>query len=308
MKYFLLSLCLSGVLLAFFPAPVRACDVCGCSVGGSYLGILPQFSRNFAGLKYKYRSFGFAGVLPAHEGEVMPLEDQFQTWEAWGRFHLGKKWQLFAFVPVSQNLRVLESGNTRLRGIGDASLMAYYSLLNTGDSAKHVWKHNLMAGGGVKMPTGKYQQRNADYELLPQAFQLGSGAYSFSANVNYTVRYKKMGLNTEFQYRKSSYNELQYRFGDQISAAATFFYWKNVRRFTFLPNVGLFAEKIGQDFQYKVHVAETGSTNLYATAGVETYYKRLALGLSVQQPLKQQVSEYQPRSRSRLSANVSVLF
>ncbi|MBP8240682.1 MAG: hypothetical protein KAX50_12000 [Saprospiraceae bacterium] len=47
----------AALLWVLASGQVLACDVCGCAVGGNYLGILPQFRRHFAGVRFQYRTF-----------------------------------------------------------------------------------------------------------------------------------------------------------------------------------------------------------------------------------------------------------
>src|SRR6185436_19668942 len=102
--------------------------------------------------------------------------------EVWGRFYPTKRLVIFAFIPLSQNVRQETNTTVRIQSIGDISAQANYMILNTGDSLSRSWKQTWMAGAGIKLPTGKYQQRDADRTMLPLPFQIGTGAYSFKLN------------------------------------------------------------------------------------------------------------------------------
>src|SRR5690606_24927340 len=96
-----------------------ACDVCGCSVGGSYFGILPQFQQNFIGLRYQHRNFN-SEHLTLFPGEV-PLKTQetFHTTELWSRYVPHPKVHLFAFVPFNYYTKDEEGIRSTVSGIGD---------------------------------------------------------------------------------------------------------------------------------------------------------------------------------------------
>ena len=50
-------LVLGTFIFISFSSSLNACDVCGCAVSGHQFGILPQFQKHFAGIRYGYRSF-----------------------------------------------------------------------------------------------------------------------------------------------------------------------------------------------------------------------------------------------------------
>ncbi|MEO0333200.1 MAG: hypothetical protein AAF223_16195, partial [Bacteroidota bacterium] len=49
----------------------HACDVCGCSLGSNYFGILPQFDKHFVGVRWHHSSF-FAQMN--HNSELLERE------------------------------------------------------------------------------------------------------------------------------------------------------------------------------------------------------------------------------------------
>lgn len=129
------------VMVLLTTGSAYACEVCGCSMGGNYFGILPQFHGHFVGLRYQYRSFRSEHVPLFSESEQLISHEYFQTAELWGRWNPSKKVQLFAFVPVNF-MHKQEAGITTLEnGLGDVSLVVNVVLLNTGDDIrKRYWR------------------------------------------------------------------------------------------------------------------------------------------------------------------------
>ena len=86
----------------FIPEPVYSCNG-GCPSGGGYLVIVPQFTKNFIGLRYRLRSFSYLNTSMAGATET---QHQFETTELWGRFYPAKKIQAFVFLPFQMNGKV----------------------------------------------------------------------------------------------------------------------------------------------------------------------------------------------------------
>ena len=104
------------ILFTISFSDLLACNVCGCGVGNYHYGILPQFQKNFVGLRYRYRSYLSHledGHMAHHSSET------FQSAELWGRFYPVERLQAFVFIPYNINERQEGSKMTYLRGIGD---------------------------------------------------------------------------------------------------------------------------------------------------------------------------------------------
>src|SRR5690606_27918783 len=99
-------------------------------------------------------------------------------------------------------------------------------------------KHNLMAGGGIKLATGNYQN-SSEGELLNPNLQLGSGSYDFLANIIYTIRYNKIGINTDVTYKYNTENKNHFKFGNKIGASARLFTILKIKECAIMPNAGL---------------------------------------------------------------------
>lgn len=296
-----------AVMVLLTTGSAYACEVCGCSMGGNYFGILPQFHGHFVGLRYQYRSFRSEHVPLFNESEQLISHEYFQTAELWGRWNPSKKVQLFAFVPVNF-MRKQEAGITTLEnGLGDMSLIANVVLLNTGDDIRNTWKHALQLGGGVKIPTGRSNLKLADGLVNPN-FQLGTGSFDFPLNAIYTVRYKRAGLATELNYRINTPNGENYRFGNRLNTATRLFYWQQAGIVNFLPSVGMLWEHAAQDAENGIRQDLSGGQSLWFTSGLEVYFNRFSVGASYQQTLYQHLSDGQLTSYPRVAVNCNFLF
>ncbi|MFN7115990.1 MAG: hypothetical protein ACK4TA_04280 [Saprospiraceae bacterium] len=285
----------------------HACEVCGCSLGGNYFGILPQFHGHFVGLRYQYRSFRSEHLPLFNESETLISHEYFHTTELWGRWNPSTKVQLFAFVPVNFMRKQEAAIASQENGLGDVRLMANVVLLNTGDDIRNVWKYALQLGGGVKIPTGRSNIQLADGEVNPN-FQLGTGSFDFPLNAIYTMRYKRAGLSTEVNYRLNTANQDGYRFGNQFNTATRLFYWQQAGLVNFLPSVGALWEHAAQDSENGIRQDLSGGKSLWFTAGLDVYFNRFFVGASYQQATYQHLFDGQLTSHARVAMNFNFLF
>ena len=297
------------IFALFVSFTTNACDICGCSAGGSTMGILPQFQKNLAGFRYSYLSFKNPAVDLYNNSNLTVTQDESHTTNLWARFYPANRWQIFAFVPYRLNTRHYNSGESiQIQGLGDVSFLVNYVLINTGDSIGKNWKNTLLLGGGLKLPTGKYRQRDNQLTLLPTNFQIGNGAYTFTTNLIYTIRYKKWGLNSDAFYRINTSNESFYKTGNQVTASLSLFYWKTINNLSILPNVGLFGEIFFNDSEYDINLPYSGGRSLLLNTGLDIYYKRLVFAALYQSTLAYQIPSGQTSPKGRVSIGVAFLF
>lgn len=264
----------------------HACDVCGCSLGGNYFGILPQFNKNFVGLRWSQAKF-YAHMN--HDSQYLGEEfsnDTYNKLEVWARFYINKRMQVFAFVPYSYNSMNGTHQVVNTHGLGDITLLSNFMLLNTGESKTAKWKHTLIAGGGIKLPTGSHNLTDQGLLVNPN-FQLGTGSTDFLVSTVYTIRYQKLGFNTETGFKINTRNKNDYLFGNQFNASGQVFFWQNVKSVSFLPNVGLLFETGSKHKDGSIFKPNTGGSALLLSSGMETYFKTISLGVSYKHPLAQ---------------------
>ena len=299
-KIFILTVVVSLISVEM----IIACNVCGCGVGNYHYGILPQFRKNFVGIRYRHGSY--TSKLDGGHSASYSYET-FQGAELWGRFYPAKRIQAFVFIPFNFNERREGINTKNLHGLGDVVISANYNLINTYDSTTTSLKHNLLIGGGLKLPTGEYRALENGL-TVNQNFQLGTGSVDFLFNLIYTTRYKNIGVNAEFSYSLNSTNKDEYRFGDAARAGLTGFYIVSLDALTIMPNIGLSGEFFEDNKQFDEPFPDTGGWASMFNVGTEIYYRNLALGASYSHPGKQELFHGKVEANDRVSAHVTFMF
>ncbi|MFC0181773.1 hypothetical protein [Pseudarcicella hirudinis] len=284
-----------------------ACDLCGCANGGSFFGILPQSHRGFMGIRYRYSSFD------SHlNSQLLQTREVFQSTELWGRFYPFKKTQVLAFLPYNFNAQTLVKANqtTKIQGLGDASLIMHYNVFNTfWDSTAHKIDQNLLIGGGIKLPTGRYLYDPASTaEVDNPNFQLGTGSTDFILNAIYTIRYRNWGLNTDLTYKINTENSNNYRFGNRVTTSASAFYTYKTGGITLMPNSGMYFEHSDSDQSAGVVNNRTGGYVGMATLGMESFFDKFSIGINHQQPVFQELSKGELQANARTTIHLTYLF
>lgn len=297
-KYLLAFVCLIGVWTS-----AAACDVCGCSSGASYLGTLPQISRSFIGLRYNYRS-NTIYHLPSLSGQIFaPTTEHMHTTELWGRFFPVKRLQVIASLPFSHYIH----NNVRATGMGDATLLAGYMLINTGDTIGKKIKQTFTVSGGIKLPTG---QRNlkTDGERLPETNQPGTGSTDFLANVFYTIRYRKLGFAADATYKINTTNKEGYQFGNRFTTTAKGFMWFKADRLSILPSIGSTYENGANDSRNNQRINFSGGNAVFGNVGIDLYYRSIGVAAQVHQPLAYAYNGNTSKPNTRLTIQFFVTF
>ncbi|TAE47327.1 MAG: hypothetical protein EAY69_06835 [Cytophagales bacterium] len=283
-----------------------ACEICGCGAGSYYFGMMPQFHKNFFGVRYRYSSYlshiGYADMFKTTE--------KFQTLELWGRYYIGKKWQILTFLPYNTHIQTDSKGAKEIRGIGDMSFLLNYRLITPKhDSLNTIVKHTLWIGGGVKLPTGKYDYNSNDITQVSNPnFQLGSGSTDFVFNTQYTARLKKWGINLDASVKINTKNKNDYRFGNRISGNLLLFYLQQIKKIGIMPSAGVYAENSTWDERNGYSIDATGGFLTNFSTGIDMYYKKYTIGCNFQTPFKQNLAHGHLRAENRWVAHFSFLF
>lgn len=282
-------------------APGWACDLCGYSVG-----LNPTYNQNQIGLRFRYRDF--VGHHTHRDGQVKGADrETYITTELWARWCPNPKWRIQMLLPIAQNTAYNDGKiDQRIRGMGDASVLAYYQVLQHVDSSATGWKQRLFAGLGMGAPTGKWKPAIvSEYEPL---IMPGTGAWSGMAALSYLLRKGRLGCGLDYNYRKSTTNGLDYHFADRHNLSGNV-YWQWTRgSFALLPFVGGYAEYARPDQYQAVRERNTGGIAAFASGGVEVYLNRFSLNITGQLPVVQNLNGQQGQNKPRMNCGLFYSF
>lgn len=292
------------ILLAVSMQQAKACDLCGCNSGNYFIGPMPQFNRHFIGLQYSYQRY--STILNTDKSQFS--NNFFQTTNLLFGSKFLTDWQLFVFVPYNINYSLSDEGSRTITGLGDITVLADYNLLNikTLNKDSETVFHQLLVGGGIKLPTGKFRVDSA--EIVSTAnMQSGTGSYDFLINSIYSFQIRSWGFNFNANYKINTAAE-HFKFGNSLSINTFVFRTFHVDNLTISPNAGLLLESIAANSNYSQKVADTGGNNLFTALGVELRLNNLSLGTNFQIPLSSDLSNGQTIAKTRGMVHLSIMF
>jgi hypothetical protein len=276
------------------------CDACGCSASGGSMGFSSMLNSNFIGLRYFKQSYSSRDGIFANSPWI---DENFNTLQIWTKIPITEKIQVSALVPYHFHDRALSTGTESIQGIGDVSVMATYTIYQTQkDSA--VFAHKLQLGGGVKIPTGKFEEAN-NTGTVNQSFQLGTGSLDYLLLTEYVIKKKNLGLNLMMNYNIKTENSKYYHFGNQLNYGSTLFYLLDVNSVTIVPQVGLAGEKYDSNKQHGEKLPDTSGDILFGKFGFEAGKDKFSIGVNAMLPINQNLANGNIEANYRWSVNLN---
>lgn len=273
------------------------CDTCGCSASGGSMGFASMLNSNFVGIRYFNQSYKSTDGLYSNSSWY---KENYNTIQIWTRIPVVKRVQISALAPYHFHNREIANGTQSINGIGDITVLAMYQLYQTHkDSTLLV--HTLQAGGGIKLPTGKFDEANNG--SFNPSYQVGTGSWDYLLATEYVVRRKQFGLNTMLNYVIKSENDKKYRFGNQFNYSGTFFYLHENDTFSFAPQIGFAGEVYEDNYQLGQKVNDTAGNIFLGKIGFEIAKDKLSLGANLMLPIHQNLNGGNLEANYRWSLN-----
>lgn len=276
------------------------CDACGCSASGGSMGFSSMLNNNFVGLRYLNQSYSSRDGIFANSPWI---DEDFNTVQIWTKIPITEKIQISALVPYHFHNRELSTGTESIKGLGDITVIAMYSVYQTNKDST-VFTHKLQLGGGVKIPTGKFDDAN-NTGSVNQSFQVGTGSWDYVLVSEYVVKKKNLGLSTMVNYTFKTENQKQYQFGNQFNYGSTLFYLFDLPAIKLVPQLGLAGEVYETNTQFGEKLPDTSGAILFSKFGVEAGKGNFSIGINAMLPVSQHLSNSKIEANYRWSVNLN---
>ena len=294
---------ITGLLMSFTTLTV-ACDVCGSALGGNSLGISQQNNRSFFGVKYQFSEYSRQGYTL---GLPYDIVEQYQNVELVGRYAINKRFQIVGQLPYSFDQLNWSEGEMKRRGIGDAKIQLQTNLWCNAMKEKVKWKSDLWFGIGVKAPLGEYNEvHNEMNETF--TFLNGTGSWDFFSSLNYSLKYKSFGWNTELNYQINTENPNGYKFGNRASVMSRFFYSTKVKNVNVVPFAGIGFERSKNVSFNGFEFGDSNGKAALLELGTQFYFKNVMIGCSFYQPILENNTILEANVGQRIMFNSSLFF
>ncbi|MCW2118718.1 transporter [Flavobacterium sp. 7A] len=276
------------------------CDACGCSAAGGSMGFSSMLNNNFVGVRYFYQSY------TSRDGDFNNspwIDENFHTTQIWARIPIGSKIQLTALLPYQDHTRQYAAGPENISGLGDVTIMATYTVLESiKDSV--VLYNRVQLGGGFKLPTGKFDAIS-NTGSVNQGFQVGTGSLDYLLLAEHQLSWGKWGLNTMINYNIKSENKKDYKYGNQFNYGSTLFYMLKSDRMTYVPQLGIAGEVYKTNWQRGQKLPNTAGDIFFSKIGVEIGRDKFSFGVNVMLPINQNLASGLMKSNYRLGVNLN---
>ncbi|KFC24611.1 hypothetical protein [Chryseobacterium sp. FH1] len=275
------------------------CDACGCGAGNGSSGFESLLNPQFIGIKYFSQHYKAKENLFTNE---LTQDQYFNTIQIWGKIPITEKLSVYGSLPFQFHEKKTLQGDIKINGIGDASLMGIYQILNS----KNTF-HQLNGGFGVKIPIGIFDERGISG--VNPSFQLGTGSWDFQLALNYKFQKNLFALLINTDYTIKTENKKYYQFGNQWNYALTGFQqiWRNENSII-SGKLGLQGEVYDWNKQFGEVMPRTAGSALYGKIGLEASYKKWSIGSELMLPAYTNLAggDIEAKSRFGLFVNFGI--
>ena len=318
--------------MCFFSSSVWACDLCSI-----YMNIEPNDLKNSFGFNYRFRNFEHNAIRQTiiestdkHAlgstilSEATKQEERFNSYDLWVNYFVKDKWQLFGSLTFTDNT-YLEDDSVlhNISGPGDVTIVGKYLLFNSMVTDSSQFAIRLQVGAGIKLPTGTFNKTYVETpytnykggtvyqkpeEVLDPHFQAGTGSLDYILLTEFQIRKNKLGLRTDLSYRINGSNRNDFTFANRFNANTHLFYQLKWKSLSFIPLVGMNFETSRRDQWRGVDFENSGGSALFLSYGTKIYIKKMAVGASFWDPIRQSLNDNQLQNNERFTADLTFNF
>ena len=280
----------------------HACDICGNNPNSMYVGLLPNYTHHFVGLKHQFVKFE-----TEHNDKQEYGKDVLHEMTLWGRYNLNKKVQIYASIPYLINDRIDNHTSYVIHGLGDASVLANCTLIDNNDSLNGRLYHFLQTGVGVKLPTGRSDLIANGNTIIPM-LQLGTGSTDILASVFYMMRIKKLGWSLDGNYKWNTTGANDYKMGNNLNINWRGSYWHQRPKLAWVASAGLGWEHTEANLDRGSEKELTGGNTLLSSIGLQLFKGKFSIGSTFQLPIYQNINSGYTQGSPQISNQINFFF
>lgn len=298
-----------------------ACDICGC-----FMGITPYLNRNSISLLYRYRSFnGYNGqphaLFPSGGSFFIPSNSQnspitnhngnpddyelYRSLEVRGKYFINSRLEVNAILPYVSNSERYNGYTSTISGIGDLNFYAGYHLVQKTES---TFKQQLIAGAGIKLPTGRNDFKNNEGIRYSSLMQGGTGSTDGFVYLNYLVGIGKFGASLNTSYKVNGKNSDEESIANSTTSFLNIFFTQRIgQNVQVMPSAQFFYEYSGGEKYKGVKTGEHVMNNLMGGVGLDVFYKNVALNAGIQKNIWEGETDH-PMSAGKVHLGITYNF
>ncbi|MDQ0639196.1 hypothetical protein QF042_002761 [Pedobacter sp. W3I1] len=309
------------LVFVLMSSQVFACDICGC-----FMGITPYYNRNSISLLYRYRSFsGYEGqshsLFPNGGSFFIPARSQdspitnhagdpgdyelYRSLEIRGKYFINSKLEINAILPYVSNSERYNGYTSSISSMGDINLYAGYHLVQ---KLEDNFKQQLIAGAGIKLPTGKNDFKNTAGIRYSSLMQAGTGSTDGFVYLNYMVGLGKFGASLNTSYKVNGTNSRDEGIANSTTSFLNIFYTQSIGKdVKIMPSAQFFYEYSGGEKYKGQKTGEHVMNNLMGGAGIDVFYKNIALNAGIQKNIWEAETDH-PMSAGKVYVGITYNF
>ena len=169
----------------------------------------------------------------------------------------------------------------------------------------------LAVQAGIKLPTGKAEERMPDGQLVDPHLQIGTGSTDFLIGTNFLYGKNRFAITGNFLYSIKTKGKTGYRFGNDMNydiEARYKVFESGVGRNMIMLNGGFYGEYKAQELQDNVILDNSGGNTVYISAGLDYFITPyFLLDLQFQKPVYYHLYGIQDGETFRVKSGIQFL-
>ena len=301
----------------------EACDICG-----NYMCITPYDNKSSISFLHRYRVFnGYRNYQEtsrffphsayrvqhgdSHGDSLLAGNrtyssndfESYKVFECRFKYFITQRLELNVFIPLQNNKSKTNNILNRHTGLGDISLNTGFHFITP--KADEFFRHKLIVGVGMKLPTGNHFAHDQNGNRLPFEMQPGSGSLDGFGYVNYMFVANNLGANISVNYKVNGSNNYHEKLKNSHNHYVSVFYKIKHKELIVYPSLQANYEYTkGLAIHFRL-LNNTQVNSLLLGPGLDVYYKSFSFNTSWQFTAFETVRDGNLKSVGRISFGIN---